>query len=101
MHPPSIKPEHLTKFTLETLFYMFYSMPGDVLQMSSAHELYKREWKYQTELKLWLKLRTSLELSQSHPSVLYLFFDPSVFEVRLYSNPNVRAVITQGFLTGT
>lgn len=32
MHPPSLKAEHLSKFQIETLFYMFYSMPKDILQ---------------------------------------------------------------------
>jgi len=53
--PPVLKMTHLSKFHLETLFYIFYSMPKDVLQAYAAQELYAREWRYHGELKLWLK----------------------------------------------
>ena len=53
MQPPALKTSHLAKFTLETLFYIFYNMPKDTLQVYAAKELYKREWRYHKELKLW------------------------------------------------
>ncbi|TMW60045.1 hypothetical protein Poli38472_000087 [Pythium oligandrum] len=53
--PPALKTTHLSKFHLETLFYIFYSMPKDVLQAYAAQELYSRDWRYHTELKIWLK----------------------------------------------
>lgn len=53
--PPVLKTTHLSKFHLETLFFIFYSMPKDVLQAYAAQELYSREWRYHTELKTWLK----------------------------------------------
>lgn len=53
--PPVLKMTHLSKFHLETLFYVFYSMPKDVLQAYAAQELYGREWRYHSELKIWLK----------------------------------------------
>lgn len=39
MQPPPLKTSHLSKFQLETLFYIFYAMPKDVLQAYSAQEL--------------------------------------------------------------
>ncbi|KAI9996664.1 hypothetical protein PInf_014438 [Phytophthora infestans] len=53
--PPVLKTTHLSKFHLETLFFVFYSMPKDVLQAYAAQELYSREWRYHAELKTWLK----------------------------------------------
>ncbi|KAG7389085.1 CCR4-NOT transcription complex subunit 2 [Phytophthora pseudosyringae] len=53
--PPVLKTTHLSKFHLETLFFIFYSMPKDVLQAYAAQELYSREWRYHAELKTWLK----------------------------------------------
>jgi len=85
MHPPSLKGEHLSKFQLETLFYMFYSMPKDVLQACAAQELYRREWRFHGELKVWLKPRTPHELMQSHPSVMFVFFDVAAWETRLFT----------------
>lgn len=32
LQPPPLKPMHLKNFQLETLFYIFYAMPQDVLQ---------------------------------------------------------------------
>ena len=85
MHPPSLKGEHLSKFQLETLFYMFYSMPKDVLQACAAQELYRREWRFHGELKVWVKPRTPHELMQSHPSVMFVFFDVAAWETRLFT----------------
>ncbi|OWZ20479.1 hypothetical protein PHMEG_0005094 [Phytophthora megakarya] len=53
--PPVLKTTHLSKFHLETLFFIFYSMPKDILQAYAAQELYSREWRYHAELKTWLK----------------------------------------------
>merc|ERR1719253_2309354 len=53
MQPPALKTSHLSKFQLETLFYIFYSMPKDTLQVYAAKELYNRDWRYHKELKLW------------------------------------------------
>ncbi|POM59903.1 hypothetical protein PHPALM_31305 [Phytophthora palmivora] len=53
--PPVLKTTHLSKFHLETLFFIFYSMPKDALQAYAAQELYSREWRYHAELKTWLK----------------------------------------------
>jgi CCR4-NOT transcription complex subunit 2 len=39
MQPPALKTSHLSKFQLETLFYIFYAMPKDILQAYSAQEL--------------------------------------------------------------
>ena len=81
LQPTSLKAEHLTKFQIETLFYMFYNMPKDLMQAFSAQELYRREWRFHAELKLWLKVRPP-ELMQSHPNVQFVFFDTSTWEVR-------------------
>lgn len=99
MHPPNLKPEHLTKFVPETLFYMFFAMPRDGFQMTAAQELYRREWRYHGELRVWLKPRTPQEQMQSHPSVQYIYFDPSSWEVRLFTG-TTRIPVATGFLSG-
>lgn len=98
MHSPSLKPEHLSKFQLETLFYMFYAMPRDVLQTTSAVELYRREWRYHGELRVWFKSRSPQEQIQGHPGVQYVYFDISSWEVRLFTSAT-RAPLASGFLT--
>ena len=42
------------KFQQETLFYIFYSMPGDEAQLYAADELIARGWGFHKELKAWL-----------------------------------------------
>ncbi|KAG2375100.1 hypothetical protein C9374_010104 [Naegleria lovaniensis] len=44
---------HIEKFSDETLLYMFYAMPRDVLQLVAARELTKRGWKYHKPTQLW------------------------------------------------
>ena len=52
--PPALRFTMFQKFQLETLFYVFYSMPRDVLQLAAAQELYSRDWRYHKEAKFWL-----------------------------------------------
>jgi hypothetical protein len=99
MHPPSLKPEHMSKFLVETLFYMFFAMPRDAFQVSAAQELYRREWRWHAELRLWLKPRSPQEQMQSHPGVQYVYFDPSAWEARLFTNAT-RTPLATGFLSG-
>mmetsp|Transcript_29896 Transcript_29896/g.50012 ORF Transcript_29896/g.50012 Transcript_29896/m.50012 type:complete len:450 (+) Transcript_29896:240-1589(+) len=93
MHPPSLKSEHLSKFQIETLFYMFYSMPRDILQACAAQELYRRDWRFHRDLKIWLKPRTQHELMQSHPSVMFSFFDCQSWETRLFTDARGPSVV--------
>jgi len=54
MTPPHLRFQMFQRFELPTLFYIFYSMPRDVLQLAAAQELYNRGWRYHKEHKLWL-----------------------------------------------
>lgn len=97
MHPPSLKSDHLSKFQLETLFYMFYSMPKDILQACAAQELYQRDWRYHGELRVWLKPRSAQELTQSHPNVQFYYFDCNSWETRLFNA--ARGNVAAGLLS--
>ncbi len=66
---------------------MFYAMPKDVVQGLAAQELYRREWRYHGELRIWLKARTPQDIMQSHPNIHYVHFDVNSWEVRLFSGP--------------
>lgn len=58
--PPPVESK-LPNFAEETLFYIFYSAPQDVVQLMAAEELYNRGWRFNTELRVWM---TSGPLSQ-------------------------------------
>lgn len=98
MPPPNFKPEHLSKFQIETLFYMFYSMPRDILQAFSSQELYRRDWRYHAELRIWLKPRSPQEMMQGSPHVQFVYFDVNTWEARLFTT-TFRGSITAGLLT--
>ena len=97
MHPPSLKGEHLSKFSVETLFYMFYNMPKDLLQAYSTQELYRREWRFHGELKAWIRARTQQELQQALPTIQFVYFDVSNWETRPLT-ATYRGNLASGFI---
>lgn len=100
MQPPALKTGHLSKFQLETLFYIFYALPKDVLQAYAAQELYTREWRYHAESKLWFKGATSSETGIVGNGLSsggqFIYFDINTWERRMYGNVNQN--IAGGFL---
>ena len=93
MQPLALKTGHLGKFALETLFYIFYALPKDVLQAYAAQELYAREWRYHAESKLWFKAASPADLAAisggdarapAQQRGEYVYFDTSAWERRAY-----------------
>lgn len=95
MFPPPLKTSHFPKFQLETLFYIFYNMPKDMLQVFAARELCLRDWRYQKELKLWFSRPNEQVLQKMgfdqeaaaqaiQSNSTYIYFDVSTWERRLY-----------------
>lgn len=99
MQPPALKTGHLSKFQLETLFYIFYALPRDVLQAYASQELYSREWKYHVDLKLWFKRASPSDgVTNSGNGMQYIYFDINSWERRLF-NSNMNQNITSGLLS--
>jgi len=82
MNPPQLKTAHLGRFSLETLFYIFYNMPRDTLQAYAAAELYNRGWKYQQELKTWFVMQ-----EEPGQASRWVCFDPATWEKQYYFKP--------------
>lgn len=97
MQPPPLKTSHLSKFQLETLFYIFYAMPKDVLQAYAAQELYNREWQYHQDLKLWFKRGSSTD-GLSVPETQYIYFDIESWECCVFPNVHLAGNLTAGLL---
>jgi len=97
MQPPPLKTSHLSKFQLETLFYIFYAMPKDVLQAYAAQELYNREWQYHQDLKLWFKRSSSAD-GLNFSNNQYIFFDIKTWECRVFSNMHAAGNFSSGLL---
>ncbi|KAI4322189.1 hypothetical protein L6164_021906 [Bauhinia variegata] len=81
--PPALHQGYFSKFTVETLFYIFYSMPKDEAQLHAANELYNRGWFYHKEHRLWfIRVPNSEPLvkTSSYERGSYHCFDPNTFE---------------------
>jgi len=94
MQPPALKTSHLSKFKLETLFYIFYNMPKDTLQVYVAKELYNRDWRYHKELKLWFTKPSDATLRNlgydaASAAGSYVYFDINSWERRLFRDTNI------------
>ncbi|XP_023007445.1 probable NOT transcription complex subunit VIP2 isoform X2 [Cucurbita maxima] len=81
--PPTLHQGYFSKFTLETLFYIFFSMPKDEAQLYASNELYNRGWFYHKEQRSWF-IRVShiepLVKTNTYERGSYLCFDPQTFE---------------------
>lgn len=81
--PPALHQGYFSKFQLQTLFYIFYSMPKDEAQLYAAYELYNRGWFYHGEHRLWLTRVTNMEplvKSNTYERGSYICFDPNTFD---------------------
>jgi CCR4-NOT transcription complex subunit 2 len=51
--PPRLQLEHFGSFPIQTLLYVFYSLPQETIQAIAAQELYRRGLKYHDRLRAW------------------------------------------------
>lgn len=78
MLPQPVKPGLFQKFALETLFYIFYSMPRDHMQTLAAHELYQRKWWFHKQLGQWITRAPKMEptiKANGYEKGTYVVFD--------------------------
>mmetsp|Transcript_393 Transcript_393/g.1096 ORF Transcript_393/g.1096 Transcript_393/m.1096 type:complete len:269 (-) Transcript_393:344-1150(-) len=62
----------------DTLFFVFYGMPGDLAQLAAAVILYERHWRYHKEQKIWITRAPGVEPSQktnTYERGTYIYFD--------------------------
>lgn len=73
----------MSKFKEETLFYMFYSMPGDEAQLLAADELSVRGWWFHRRYKLWMLHApgAATQKSQRGERGSFLIFDINQWEI--------------------
>jgi CCR4-NOT transcription complex subunit 2 len=88
VQPPHLKFAMFQKFALQTLFYVFYSMPRDVLQLAAAQELHNREWWFHKGERLWMTRAQGTEpvKSKDYESGSYQFFNPDKWAVERRDN---------------
>lgn len=82
--PPRLTPAYFAHFQPDTLFYIFYGMPGDEAQVYAADELANRGWYYHKELKTWLTRAPNTEPLQKTDRFergAFFLFDPTTWDV--------------------
>jgi CCR4-NOT transcription complex subunit 2 len=66
-------------FSDETLFFVFYQNPRDVVQELAAGELYSRDWRWHKELQQWMmkdsQMAAPIRVSERSERGVYIFFD--------------------------
>ncbi|KAI1286643.1 CCR4-NOT transcription complex subunit 2 [Halotydeus destructor] len=73
-----LAPIKLGRYGDDTLFYLFYSFPCDLVQIAAAAELYARDWRYHKDEKLWITRAPGMppiEKTQTYERGTYYFFD--------------------------
>ena len=82
--PPRLTPAYFAHFQPDTLFYIFYGMPGDEAQVYAADELSNRGWYYHKELKTWLTRAPNsepLQKTEKFERGAFFLFDPATWDV--------------------
>lgn len=80
--PPALHQGYFSKFKLETLFYIFYSMPKEEAQLCAANELINRGWFYHRELRLWFLRDPKMEplvKTNTYERGTYFCFNPNTW----------------------
>ncbi|CAE7805611.1 VIP2 [Symbiodinium sp. CCMP2592] len=92
VNPPKPKLEHFSKFSLETLFYMFYSMPRDMQQALAAWQLYERGWLYHKTEQMWIAAQPQ---DDGAGNLRLVYYDPIAWKLKYV----LKEVDPSGFLT--
>lgn len=84
-HPKDASYVHkFSKFTEETLFYIFYTMPKDISQIIAAKQLSARGWRYHKDMKMWFMQIPGTQLVQktaTFESGSYMYFDINTWKL--------------------
>eukprot|EP00096_Caligus_rogercresseyi_P012784 TRINITY_DN5469_c0_g1_i1.p1 TRINITY_DN5469_c0_g1~~TRINITY_DN5469_c0_g1_i1.p1 ORF type:complete len:515 (-),score=154.59 TRINITY_DN5469_c0_g1_i1:310-1854(-) len=73
-----LAPVKLNRYKDDVLFYMFYTNVGDILQLAAAAELYKRDWRFHKDDRVWITRAPGMapsEKTASYERGTYYFFD--------------------------
>ena len=82
-----ILPKYFENFDEKTMFYIFYFMPRDTMQLFAAAHLYKKGWVYNYKNQIWFKKNKEPEK--------WIFFNPLEWKKSEY---NFGPVDSQHFM---
>lgn len=73
-----LPPIDMERYNDDLLFYLFYMNGGDYTQVQAADELYRRDWRYHMDKRVWLTKSPGIEPVQksvSYEKGIYVIFD--------------------------
>lgn len=73
-----LAPIELSRYSEDTLFFLFYMNGGDLMQLQAAAMLYDRDWRYHVEKRIWLTKVPGIEPIQKANTFekgIYTVFD--------------------------
>ncbi|KAL6768737.1 NOT2 [Auxenochlorella protothecoides x Auxenochlorella symbiontica] len=88
-NPLRLSQAYFSKFQPDTLFYVFYGMPGEDAQVLAAEELTNRGWYFHKELQAWLTMVPGTEPTQKTDRFergAFFVFEPATWEVTRKDN---------------
>jgi CCR4-NOT transcription complex subunit 2 len=80
-----LTPNHFSKFSEETLFYIFYYLPRDSLQIYASEELMKRKWRFHIEYNIWFNENDEKFSDGNEKEKGYSFFNPQEWKTMKYT----------------
>ncbi len=73
-----LAPIELSRYSEDTLFFLFYMNGGDLMQLQAASTLFDRDWRYHIEKRIWLTKVPGIEPIQKTSAFekgIYTVFD--------------------------
>ncbi len=70
----------MTRYSDDTLFYLFYFYCGDLIQLQAAAALFDKDWRFHKEKRIWLTKVPGHEPQEKkveYEKGLYLIFEPN------------------------
>lgn len=75
-----LAPIKLPRYGDDFLFFLFYMLPNDFMQLAAAQELYNRDWRYHKDERVWITRAPGMppaEKTTNYERGTYYYFDPT------------------------
>ena len=82
-----VLPKYFDNLEEKTLFYIFYFMPRDTLQLHAGYNLFRKGWLYNYKFQIWFKKNKEIDK--------WIYFNPLEWKKNEY---NFGPIDTQHFL---
>uniref|UniRef100_D8PLC4 General negative regulator of transcription subunit n=1 Tax=Schizophyllum commune (strain H4-8 / FGSC 9210) TaxID=578458 RepID=D8PLC4_SCHCM len=75
-HPYLSTPRAFTNMDVETLFYVFYYLPGTYQQFLAARELKRQSWRFHVKYLTWFQRHSEPQaITEEYEQGVYVYFD--------------------------